>query len=157
MLNPDYKDILSCLKEEKVEFLIVGAYALAAHGFPRATGDIDIWVRNSRDNAERIMRALRKFGAPTSDLSESDFVSPDMAVQIGVEPCRIDLLTRISGLEFEAAWANRSSIVIDDIDLFILSRQDLLTNKLSAGRDKDLGDIAWLKRNLQGDNEKTAS
>ncbi len=73
MLNPDFRDMLSCLKEEGVEFIIVGAYALAAHGFPRATGDIDVWVRNSPSNAQKIMRALAKFGAPVSNLSEEDF------------------------------------------------------------------------------------
>src|SRR5918998_5307605 len=104
MLNPDFKDMLSCLKDEGVEFIVVGAYALAAHGLPRATGDIDIWVRNSPDNAPKIMRALARFGAPTSNLSEADFVSPDMVVQIGVEPSRVDLLTGISGVEFNDAW-----------------------------------------------------
>src|SRR5436305_4101138 len=104
MLNPDFRDILSCLKDEKVDFIIVGAYALAAHGFPRATGDIDIWVRNSSDNARKIMYALNKFGAPTSNISEEDFTSPDIVVQIGVEPCRIDLLTCISGVDFDEAW-----------------------------------------------------
>ncbi len=74
MLNPDFRDMLSCLKEEGVEFIIVGAYALAAHGFPRATGDIDVWVRNSPSNAQKIMRALAKFGAPVSNLSEEDFI-----------------------------------------------------------------------------------
>src|SRR5688572_16462812 len=95
MLNPDFKEMLSCLKDEEVDFLIVGAYALAAHGFPRATGDLDIWVRNSFENAEKVMRAVVKFGAPTSNLSVEDFTAPDMIVQLGVEPCRIDLLTGI--------------------------------------------------------------
>src|SRR5207253_4250508 len=144
---PDFKDMLSCLKDAEVEFVIVGAYALAAHGFPRATGDIDIWVRNSSDNAQKIMYALKKFGAPTSNISEEDFTSPDTVVQIGVEPCRIDLLTRISGVEFEAAWKNKVSITIDDLEIYVLSRADLLKNKFATGRDKDQGDIAWLEKN----------
>ena len=151
MLNPDFKDMLSCLKEERVEFLIVGAYALAAHGFPRATGDIDIWVRNSPDNAYRIMAALKKFGAPTSNITEEDFKSPDMVVQIGVEPCRIDLLTRISGVEFDAAWENKISVTVDDIEVYVLSKADLLKNKLATGRDKDQGDITWLEKNRNGE------
>jgi len=151
MLNPDFKDMLSCLKEERVEFLIVGAYALAAHGFPRATGDIDIWVRNSPGNAYRIMAALKKFGAPTSNITEEDFESPDMVVQIGVEPCRIDLLTRISGVEFDAAWENKISITVDDIEVYVLSKADLLKNKLATGRDKDQGDITWLEKNRNGE------
>ena len=147
MLNPDFKDMLSCLKDAEVEFVIVGAYALAAHGFPRATGDIDIWVRNSSDNAQKIMAALVKFGAPISNLSEKDFTSPDMVVQIGVEPCRIDLLTSISGVEFDEAWGNKVGITIDDLEIYVLSKADLLKNKFSTGRDKDQGDIAWLEKN----------
>src|SRR5215217_5384166 len=126
MLNPDFKDMLSCLKDEAVDFIVVGAYALAAHGFPRATGDIDIWVRNSFENAQKIMRALMKFGAPISHLSEEDFTTPDVIVQLGVEPCRIDLLTGIDGVAFDEAWQNRVSIIIDDLEIDILSKEDLL-------------------------------
>lgn len=151
MLNPDFRDILSCLKDEEVEFIIVGAYALAAHGLPRATGDIDIWVKNSPDNARRVMRALRKFGAPISDLSEADFIAPDMIVQMGVEPCRIDLLTSIDGVEFDVAYRNKVTVNIDDLELHVLSKADLLKNKLTISRDKDQSDIAWLEKNRSGD------
>jgi Nucleotidyl transferase of unknown function (DUF2204) len=151
MLNPDFKEMLSCLKEEEVEFIIVGAYALAAHGFPRATGYIDIWVRNSSDNAQKIIDALMKFGVPLSNLSERDFTSPDMVIQIGVEPCRIDLLTSISGVEFDAAWENKVSITIDDLEIYVLSKADLLKNKSATGRYKDQGDIAWLENDQSGE------
>jgi hypothetical protein len=147
MLNPDFKDMLSCLKDTEVEFIIVGAYALAAHGLPRATGDIDIWVRNSSDNAQKIMNALTKFGAPLTNLSEADFTSPDVVVQLGVEPCRIDLLTSISGVEFDAAWQNKVTIALEDVEIYVLSKADLLRNKSAAGRDKDQGDILWLEKN----------
>ena len=147
MLNPDFKDILSCLKDKGVEFIIVGAYALAAHGLPRATGDIDIWVRNSSDNAQKIMDALTKFGAPLTNISKADFTSPDIVVQIGVEPCRIDLLTSISGVEFDAAWQNKVTIALEDVEIYVLSKADLLRNKSAAGRDKDQGDILWLEKN----------
>ena len=152
MLNPDFRDMLSCLKDEEVEFIIVGAYALAAHGLPRATGDIDIWVRNSSANAQKTIRALVKFGAPTSTLSEKDFISPEMVVQIGVEPCRIDLLTGIDGVEFDDAWKNKVSINIGRQEIYILSKADLLKNKLATGRDKDQGDIAWLEKHLSGNS-----
>jgi len=148
MLNPDFKEMLSCLRDEKVDFLVVGAYALAAHGFPRATGDLDLWVRNDPENADRIMRALSRFGAPAIQLSAQDFTSTDLIVQFGVEPCRIDLLTGIDGLEFAEAWQNRITIALDDLEIFVLSKEDLLTNKVAAGRDKDQGDIIWLKKNL---------
>ncbi|HEX8772974.1 MAG TPA: nucleotidyltransferase [Pyrinomonadaceae bacterium] len=151
MLNLDFKEMLSCLKNEEVDFIIVGAYALAAHGFPHATGDIDIWVRNSLENAQKIMRALVKFGAPTSDLSEEDFTAPDVIVQLGVEPCRIDLLTGIDGVGFDEAWQNKVNIIIDDLEIGILSKEDLLRNKLATSRDKDRGDIVWLEKNQSGD------
>ena len=147
MLNPDFKDMLSCLKDEGVDFLIVGAYALAAHGFPRATGDLDIWIRNDPANAQRIMRALSKFGAPETQLSAEDFTSTDLVVQFGVEPCRIDLLTGIDGVEFEEAWQKRVRIALDHLEIFILSKADLLRNKVATARDKDQGDISWLKKN----------
>jgi hypothetical protein len=147
MLNQDFKDILSCLKNEEVEFIVVGAYALATHGFPRATGDIDIWVRNSPANARKTFQALMNFGAPLSDLSENDLNSPDVVLQIGVEPSRIDLMTGIDGVEFDQAWENKVRVLIDDLEIYVLSRADLLTNKLAAGREQDQGDIAWLKMN----------
>lgn len=147
MLNPDFRDMLSCLKDEEVEFIIVGAYALAAHGLPRATGDIDIWVRNSLLNAQRVLRALARFGAPVSDLSADDLTSPDTVLQLGVEPSRIDLLTGIDGVEFDDAWKNKASVRIGDLEIYILSKADLLKNKLAANRDKDRSDIAWLAKN----------
>lgn len=146
MLNPDFRDMLSCLKDEGVEFIIVGAYALAAHGLPRATGGIDIWVRNSPVNAQRTLRALAKFGAPVSDLSEGDFVTPDAVLQLGVEPSRIDLLTGIDGVLFDEAWENKAQVRVDGLEIYILSKADLLKNKLAANRDKDRSDIAWLEK-----------
>lgn len=146
MLNPDFKEMLSCLKDEEVEFLVVGAYALAAHGFPRATGDLDIWVRNSPENAQKVMQALLNFGAPRSHLSVADFTAPDTIVQLGVEPCRIDLLTGIDGVSFDEAWASRVHITLNDLEIDVLSKELLLKNKLAAGRDKDQGDINWLKK-----------
>lgn len=145
MLNRDFKDMLSCLESAGVEFIIVGAYALAAHGYPRATGDIDIWVRNSEANASRVVRALAEFGAPASELSDTDFLLEDMVFQIGVEPCRIDLLTSIDGVIFDEAWADKASINLDGLRVHVLSRADLLKNKLASGRAKDMADVAWLR------------
>ena len=147
MLNRDFKEMLSCLNDATVEFIIVGAYALAAHGFPRATGDLDIWVRNSPDNARKVIRALQNFGAPTATLTEQDLTAPDIIFQIGVEPCRIDLLTSIDGVAFDDAWRNRIIITIDDVEANVLGKGELLQNKLAVGRDKDQGDIAWLRKN----------
>jgi hypothetical protein len=140
--------MLSCLKSTGVEFVIVGAYALAAHGFPRATGDIDILLSTSPENARRVLAALTQFGAPVSELSERDLTAPDSVLQIGVAPCRIDLLTSITGVKFAEAWRGKVSTLIGDLEVNILSKADLLKNKLAAGRDKDQGDIAWLRKNL---------
>ena len=148
MLNPDFRDMLSCLSDEGVDFIVVGAYALAAHGLPRATGDIDVWLRDSPDNARKVLRALMKFGAPTSGLSEADFTTPNSIVQLGVEPCRIDLLTGIDGVEFDEAADGGVRINVGGLEIFVLSKEHLLKNKLAAGRDKDRSDIAWLQKIL---------
>lgn len=147
MLNPDFRDILSSLNRAKVDFIIVGAFALSSHGRPRATGDIDIFLRNSTENAERVIEALRDFGAPLDGISSEDFTSDDNVVQIGVEPRRIDLMTRISGVSFDEAWDNKLPVSIDGLDIFVLSKSDLLKNKSAADRGKDKGDIEWLKDN----------
>jgi hypothetical protein len=148
MLNQDYREMLLCLQEAKADFIIVGAYALAAHGNPRATGDIDIWVRPDAENSLRIIRALAEFGAPVPDLTIDDFVRTDTIIQIGVVPCRIDIITGIDGLTFADAWRNKVEIEVDGLTLHILSKADILKNKLAANRDKDQSDIAWLKKNL---------
>ena len=98
MINPDFRDMLSSLSEEEVEFLLVGAYAMAVHGLPRATGDLDVWVRPTPDNARRIVKAIERFGAPLHDLTEADLVKPGTVFQIGVPPRRIDLMTAIDGV-----------------------------------------------------------
>jgi hypothetical protein len=145
MLNPDYRDMLSALSEEDVDFLLVGAFAMAAHGLPRATGDIDIWVRPSSENAERVWRALRRFGAPTHDLTVGDLAEPDVEFQIGVAPRRIDLLTSIDGVSFEEAWPHRVTVTLEELSLPVLARVHLIQNKRAAGRARDLADLAWLE------------
>lgn len=104
MLNEDYKDILQCLVDEKAKFLLVGAYALAAHGYPRATMDIDIWVMPSPDNAEAVLRAIRRFGAPLHNLTKDDLEKDGTVFQIGVAPRRIDIITEASGLQFDPVF-----------------------------------------------------
>lgn len=147
MLNPDFRDILSSLNRAGVDYIVVGAFALAFHGRPRATGDIDIFLRNSPDNAERVMAALADFGAPLTEISSEDFTSRDNVVQLGVEPCRVDLMTQIDGVSFDAAWKNKVTARVGDLEVFVLSRGDLLANKKAANRDKDSSDIAWLAKN----------
>jgi hypothetical protein len=143
-MNRDFAEMLSALSDAGAEFLIVGAHALAAHGLPRATGDLDIWVRPSLDNARRVLDALRTFRAPLHDLGEDDLARPGTVFQIGVVPNRIDILTEISGVVFEDAWTRRESFVVEGQRLPFLGRADLAANKRAAGRPKDLADLAAL-------------
>lgn len=145
MLNPDFKDMLSVFDEEKVEFLVVGAYAMAAHGVPRATGDLDFWIRPSKENAERVIRALTRFGAPMDEIAVEDFVTPDLVLQIGVEPNRVDLLTSIDGVEFDEAWKNRITAQVGGKAVPVLGLSDLIRNKEAVGRLRDLADVEELK------------
>ncbi len=140
-MNPDFTDMLSAFFAEGVEFLVVGAHAVAAYGHPRATGDLDLWVRASPDNAQRVMRALRRFGAPLHDLTPEDLSTPDIVFQVGLPPRRIDILTSISGVDFDAAWRGRTTLRVGGLELPFISRDDLLANKRASGRPKDLADI----------------
>jgi hypothetical protein len=137
--------MLSALCEAGVEFLVVGGYAVIAHGYPRATGDIDIWVRPTAENARRVMSALRSFGAPLADLTEQDLVTPGLIFQIGVVPSRIDIITEIDGVTFGDAWATRMTAVVEGRDVPVLGREALLRNKKASGRTKDLLDARWLE------------
>jgi hypothetical protein len=144
-LNQDFREILSELSAHQAEFLVVGAYALAGHGLPRATGDIDIWIRPTAENAERVWRALAAFGAPLDTLTIKDLTTPGVFFQMGVQPRRIDILTAIDGVEFEEAWLARHICNIDGLKLSVLGRSELIQNKRATGRPKDLADLAWLE------------
>lgn len=146
-LNADFKDLLACLGREGVEYVLVGAYALAFHGSPRATGDIDVFVRPTADNAERTWRALNVFGAPlaAANVQPSDFASPGIVYQVGLPPRRIDILTQISGLTFEQAWESRVLAEVDGHEVPFLGRAALIANKRASGRLKDLADVERLE------------
>ena len=145
-MNRDFVEMLSVLSEGGVEFLIVGAHALAAHGVPRATGDLDIWIRPTVDNARRVLKALVVFGAPVESLDLSDLTASDTVFQIGIEPARIDILTGITAIDFERAWLNRIELDIEGQRLPILGRRELIENKRATGRTKDLADLEALQR-----------
>ncbi|HUU03016.1 MAG TPA: DUF6036 family nucleotidyltransferase [Myxococcota bacterium] len=145
MLNEDYKDMLHALSDEKVEFLLVGAYALAAHGYPRATMDIDIWVMPSLQNADAVLRALRRFGASLHDLTKEDLQKDGTIFQIGVAPRRIDIITSASGLQFEEVYGRALSVNIEGIEVHIPLIDDLIRNKRASGRTKDLADAEALE------------
>ena len=145
MLNDDYKEMLQLLKNNEVRFLVVGAYAMGAYGYPRATGDMDIWIMASGENSQRVFRALKEFGAPLAQIDETTFVARDIIFQIGVAPRRIDIITSIDGVDFEQAWQRRVEVDIDGLSVPFISKPDLIKNKESTGRDKDLLDVKYLK------------
>lgn len=142
----DFRDLLAALVAANVRFLVVGAHALGVHGVPRATVDLDIWVETSPDNAQRIWAALAAFGAPLDELSVSitDFTREDLVVQFGVPPYRIDILTGLSGVTFDEAWAQRIESPLEGVRVPFIGRDDLIRNKRAAGRLKDLSDVESL-------------
>ncbi len=146
MLNPDFREMLSALSEEGAEFLVVGAYALAAHGSPRATGDLDLWVRPTPENAVRVWNALRRFGAPLQDLRAEDLAAAETVFQVGVAPLRIDILTSIDGVLFDEAWPNRLDLDMEGMSVPILGKSDLIRNKRACGRTQDLADVERLEQ-----------
>ena len=147
MLNEDYKDMLQRLLDNEVKFLIVGAYALAVYGYPRATGDFGIWVEASLENSKKILSSLISFGSPTSGLTENTFVQKGIIFQIGVAPRRIDLITHIDGVDFNNAYPSRTTIVMEGLNLPFISKENLIKNKKSTGRDKDIVDVKHLEEN----------
>jgi hypothetical protein len=146
MLNTDYKEMLQLLLEEEVDFLIVGAYAMAAHGFPRATGDLDLWVKAEENNSRKLFRALAKFGAPLDQITQNEFISEGIIFQIGVIPRRIDIITKIDGVEYNKANESKKNVEIEGLNLPVLSLNDLIKNKLATGREKDKLDAQMLKK-----------
>ena len=147
MLNKDYKEMLQILLDNKVRFLVVGAYAMGAYGYPRATGDFDIWVEASSENSKIIYQSLLKFGAPISDLTPTTFCEEGIIFQIGVAPRRIDIITKIDGVEFKKAYSDKQEVEIEDIKIPFLSKEDLIKNKESTGREKDILDVKYLRGN----------
>ena len=140
-MNQDFVDLLRALSAADVRFLIVGAYALALHGKPRATGDLDVWIDATPDNAPRVMRALSSFGAPLNDVTVEDFSRPGVTYQIGVVPGRIDILTELTGITFADAWPERMRRPFGDIEVDFIGRDAFIRNKRATGRAKDLVDI----------------
>ena len=144
-MNQDFKELLLAFNGHDVEYLIVGAHALAAHGHVRATKDLDLWVRPETSNAEKVLQALSDFGAPLSDLTADDLSKKETIFQIGLPPLRIDIITNIDGVEFEEAWANRLETQFGEVRAFVISRHHLITNKKTAGRLQDLADVQQLE------------
>jgi predicted nucleotidyltransferase len=145
-MNPDFAEILAELSAAGAQFLVVGAHAVAAHARPRATGDLDVWVRPTSENAEKVWSALVAFGAPLHELTEEDLTSEDLVFQMGVEPGRIDILTTIEGVRFEDAWNRRMTLDLGGQSIPLIGLDDLIQNKRALGRPKDLADLDELER-----------
>lgn len=146
MLNEDYKEILRILLENKAEFLIVGAYAMAAHGYPRATADFNIWVGSDSENSKKIYASLAEFGVPLAEITPDTFTEEGIIFQIGVAPRRIDIITAIDGVEFNKAFQEKTIVEIENLKLPFLSKENLIKNKQSTKREKDKLDLKTLIR-----------
>ena len=143
--NQDFRDLLSCLLAADVRFLLVGGYALAFHGHPRGTKDMDVFVEPTPENANRVMHALQAFGAPTQHVTVNDFADPHTVFQIGVPPRRIDLVCSIDGVTFDQAWPSRQVMELDDMEVPVIGLQAMLTNKESTGRLNDQADAEIIR------------
>lgn len=143
-VQKDFRDLLALFNVHKVEYLIVGGYALAFHGAPRFTGDIDIFVEPNAHNAERILKALIEFGFGSLNLTVADFSSPDKVVQLGVPPVRVDLVTAITGVSWKEAFGGRAPGIYGDIPVYFIGRNEFVANKRAVGRKKDLADLEAL-------------
>lgn len=146
-MNDDFRDFLLALVRARAEFLVVGAHAMAVHGIPRATGDLDVWIRPDPENAARVWDGLVAFGAPVREmqLSRADLEARGTVIQIGLPPRRIDLMTQLTGLEFDEAWPHRVLLPVAQVETPFLGRDDLVRNKRACGRPKDLADLVALE------------
>jgi hypothetical protein len=146
---PDFKELLSALNAHNAKYLVVGAYAVSAHAQPRATKDLDIWIKPEAENARAVYAALAQFGAPLEGLTSTDFAERGPFFHMGREPLAVDILTEIPGVDFDAAWERRIEDVIDmasGLRVSVISRPDLITAKLAAGRPQDLADVDAIRK-----------
>ena len=145
VLNRDFKEFIQSLNDNQVRYLVVGGYAVAFHGHPRYTKDIDIWVEMTQENAEKVIRSLDQFGFGSLGLQDKDFLIPDQIIQLGYPPSRIDLLNTLSGVDFPACYASRVQIDIEGVKVNFIDLENLKKNKQASGRHQDLADIESLK------------
>jgi hypothetical protein len=147
MFESDFIDFIDLLNKYYVDYMVIGAHALAFHGRPRHTGDLDIWIQPSKENAKKMVIVLNEFGFGSLGLVESDFLKEGYVTQLGYPPLRIDILNHISGVEFDEAYLNKIEGEVDGLTVNFINITDFIKNKETTGRSKDLGDIASLKKN----------
>jgi hypothetical protein len=145
-LANDYKEFLRLLRAHGVEYLLIGGWAVAYHGYPRATYDLDVWIATSPANANRVVKALSEFGFNVPDLSMDLFLQPDKIVRMGVEPQRIEVMTSVSGVEFDECYRERIETTLNDVPVSLINLRDLKINKKASGRLKDLADLEQLPK-----------
>ena len=145
MLNPDFKEFIASLNAHKARYLVIGGYAVALHGHPRYTNDLDVWVETSQENADRLVKALEEFGFGSLGLTAADFLEPDQIIQLGYPPARIDLITTVAGVSFEACYPVREEIEIEEVQVSFIDRENLKKSKRAAGRLQDLADLEQLE------------
>ncbi|PKN63031.1 MAG: hypothetical protein CVU57_21185 [Deltaproteobacteria bacterium HGW-Deltaproteobacteria-15] len=143
-LHPDFKDFLRLLNSHDVRYMLVGGYAVGYHGYPRATGDMDIWIETSESNSKKLASVFSEFGVPSDTITENLFLEKDKVIRMGVPPVRIEVITGASGVDFNECFPKRDVIEIDGIPVNFISLQDLKKNKRAAGRHKDLEDLDHL-------------
>ena len=144
-LPKDFKEFLRLLNTNRVEYLLVGGYAVSYHGYVRATADMDIWVASTPENAAKVTAAIRQFGFSTPELREDLFLNPKSIARMGVPPWRIELLTTLSGVTFSECYENRLSVILDGVEVDVIDLDHLKVNKAASGRNKDLADLDHLK------------
>jgi hypothetical protein len=145
MLTPDFKEFIRLLNKNDVRYLVIGGYAVALHGYPRYTKDLDIWIDRNPKNAEKIMLALEEFGFGSLDLKATDFLEPNQIIQLGYPPNRIDIITSASGIEFEACFESKLVLKINDLEILFIDLENLKKVKKSTGRLQDLADLEKLQ------------
>jgi hypothetical protein len=146
-IGPDFKEFIQLLNKHKVDYLVVGGYEVALHGYPRFTGDIDFWVKSNADNAEKIINTLNEFGFAGYDISEKDFITKDNVLQLGYPPNRIDIITGVTGLDFDDCYTSKKIIELAGITINFISLHHLRINKKATGREKDFNDLNNLPEN----------
>lgn len=154
ILAKDFEDFIKLLNNYEVEYMVVGGYAMAFHGKPRYTGDLDIWINVSDKNAEKLLKVIDAFGMASLGFEKADFLQPGYISQIGYPPLRIDLLNNIDGVDFQEAYGNRQKIVEGDLEICYIGIQELLANKIASGRKMDLVDVQEIKKILPQKSEQ---
>ncbi len=154
VLNEDFKEFIQLLNANEVKYLVVGGYAVAFHGYPRYTKDLDFWLWIDQQNAEKTVKTLKDFGFGSLGLTPEDFLDPDNIIQLGSPPNRIDLITEVTGLDFNACYQNRQEVEFEGVKVSFVALEDLITNKKATGRLQDLADAEKLEKGKKNKRKK---